>query len=207
MSQTKAQLIDSPINLNGADLTFPSTQGSAGQVLRNSSTAGTLEFATAGKLLQVVSNYTKRLSGSDILISKTASATTVPPLYGLEQDNRTYVDIETLTITPVSSTSTLILMGSVGPDAVTRSDRGAEGIVFVKDDTTGYGFGTFPGYDVTNLRTQYRPEYGLTIPVASGNTNSQTWDLKAFSYNEASGSTTNTYRVRNSSFIIMEVES
>lgn len=46
MSQTKTQLVTSPVNLNGADLTFPSTQGSANQFLRNGGTAGTLEFAT-----------------------------------------------------------------------------------------------------------------------------------------------------------------
>ena len=46
MSQTKTQLVASPLNLNGADLTFPSTQGSAGQYLRNTGTAGTLEFGT-----------------------------------------------------------------------------------------------------------------------------------------------------------------
>lgn len=54
MSQTKAQLIASPIDLNGAELTFPSTQGSANQVLKSGSTAGTLEFGTAGfKSMQV----------------------------------------------------------------------------------------------------------------------------------------------------------
>lgn len=59
MSQTKAQLIASPIDLNGAELTFPSTQGSAGQVLRNGSTAGTLEFADGGKVVQVAQTQAK----------------------------------------------------------------------------------------------------------------------------------------------------
>jgi len=205
MSQTKAQLIASPIDLNGAELTFPTTQGSAFQSLRNGSTAGTLEFGAS--VLQIVSNYTARASSDMITVSKTASSTTVPAKYGLGQDNREYADIETLTITPKSSTSTLVLMGTTGPDAITRSNRGAEGIVFVKDETTGYGFGTYPGYDVSNLRPQYSPEYGLTVAVTSGGTSAQTWDLKAFSYNEAAGSTTNIYRVRNSSFIIMEIAS
>ena len=55
MTQTKTQLVASPLNLNGADLTFPSAQGSANQYLRNSGTAGTLEFANGGKILQVQS--------------------------------------------------------------------------------------------------------------------------------------------------------
>ena len=36
------------------ELKLPATVGSAGQVLQNSSTAGTLEFGNAGKILQVV---------------------------------------------------------------------------------------------------------------------------------------------------------
>jgi len=36
------------------ELKLPATIGTAGQVLRNSSTAGTLEFGTLGKVLQVV---------------------------------------------------------------------------------------------------------------------------------------------------------
>ena len=35
------------------ELKFPATVGTAGQVLKNSSTAGTLEFGSAGKILQV----------------------------------------------------------------------------------------------------------------------------------------------------------
>lgn len=86
MSQTKTQLVASPLNLNGADLTFPSAQGSAGQYLRNSSTAGTLEFANGGKILktQTISNniYTLSNSGS-------------------------WLDALSFSYTPVSSTSTL----------------------------------------------------------------------------------------------------
>jgi hypothetical protein len=38
------------------ELKLPATIGTAGQLLRNSSTPGTLEFGTAGKILQVVGN-------------------------------------------------------------------------------------------------------------------------------------------------------
>ena len=48
-------------------LTLPSTVGSAGQVLKNSSTAGTLEFGGGGKVLQVVqyTNQTQSAITSD----------------------------------------------------------------------------------------------------------------------------------------------
>lgn len=53
---------DAPSNTSpsGTDvtLTLPTSAGSAGQYLRNSSTAGTLEFADGGKILQVVQGTT-----------------------------------------------------------------------------------------------------------------------------------------------------
>ena len=47
--------IDVPAAVSGGDisLTLPNGVGSAGQVLKNSSSAGTLEFADGGKILQV----------------------------------------------------------------------------------------------------------------------------------------------------------
>ena len=49
--------IDVPDAVSGGDvsLTLPNGVGTAGQVLKNSSTAGTLEFAQGGKILQVKS--------------------------------------------------------------------------------------------------------------------------------------------------------
>jgi hypothetical protein len=102
MSQTKTQLIDSPINLNGADLTFPSTQGSAGQYLRNSSTAGELEFADGGKILQIVQS-TK--TDTDSMTGKTFDD------LGLS-----------VTITPSSSTSKVLILCSASIGASTGYD-------------------------------------------------------------------------------------
>ena len=56
MSQTKTQLVASPLNLNGADLTFPSSQGSTNQFLKNGSTAGTLEFGNVNSFLDAQFN-------------------------------------------------------------------------------------------------------------------------------------------------------
>ena len=50
---------------NDLTLKLPATVGTAGQVLRNSSTAGTLEFAAAGKIIQTKIGYlTTELAGS-----------------------------------------------------------------------------------------------------------------------------------------------
>ena len=99
MSQTKTQLVASPLNLNGADLTFPSTQGSADQILRNGSTAGTLEFADGGKLVQFKSaEYTTRTSFTTIIHFDD----TVP-------QNTEGTEILTLAITPKSTSNKLII--------------------------------------------------------------------------------------------------
>jgi hypothetical protein len=102
MSQTKAQLIASPIDLNGAELTFPTTQGSAGQVLRNSSTAGTLEFANGGKILQVI-----QATETDIANSSTS----------------TYADTGlTASITPSSSSNKVLVLAYEGQCSKTAND-------------------------------------------------------------------------------------
>jgi hypothetical protein len=46
--------VKAPATAGSNTITLPTSNGSAGQYLRNSSTAGTLEFANGGKILQVV---------------------------------------------------------------------------------------------------------------------------------------------------------
>ena len=92
MTQTKTQLVASPLNLNGADLTFPSSQGSANQVLRNGSTPGTLEFANGGKILQVE----QTVNTSRASITATSTYTTIPNF--------------TVSITPSSSSSKILVL-------------------------------------------------------------------------------------------------
>lgn len=87
MSQTKTQLVSSPLNLNGADLTFPSSQGSANQFLRNGSTAGTLEFGAlvssnmpTGSILQVVQSSTStQVSVSTTSYTDTGLSASITP--------------------------------------------------------------------------------------------------------------------------------
>jgi len=69
-------------------LILPTGVGSAGQVLKNGSTAGTLEFANGGKILQVQSTVkTNRTSAS----------------------NFTFVDALTVNITPSSTSSNILV--------------------------------------------------------------------------------------------------
>ena len=70
------------------ELKLPATIGTAGQVLKNSSTAGTLEFANSGTLLQTV-------RGSD------TSEWNV--------SGQTYINAQALAVTPKSSTSKFMI--------------------------------------------------------------------------------------------------
>lgn len=85
-------------------LTLPTTAGTAGQVLKNSATAGTLEFGEAGKVLQVVSAMKKNQSSTS---STTAVST------GLS-----------LNITPVLQTSNIILTATIGAAGCSSNDFG-----------------------------------------------------------------------------------
>lgn len=85
-------------------LTLPQTIGSANQVLRNSGTAGTLEFADPGKVLQVVNAIKKDTASTN---STSAVAT------GLQ-----------LSITPKASTSKILLTASVGICGTNLNDFG-----------------------------------------------------------------------------------
>lgn len=80
-------------------LQLPTGVGTAGQVLKNGSTAGTLEFANGGKLVQFKSaEYTTR-----------TSVTTVIPFDDTVPQNDEGTEILTLAITPKSTSNKLII--------------------------------------------------------------------------------------------------
>ena len=189
----------------GSDINFtlPGSDGTSGQVLTTNG-SGTFSFANEGKVLQVIeaSNFS-RTNTSLQITQGTGGASS---LYGL-QASRTYGDVGTITITPKSATSKLFLSATVGFFGYNpKSDKGAHGLVFVENNTTGYDFSDYPLYDPTHQRTNYPMAETINMSINSANTNSRTWYLKAFSYNEAAGSSNNTIVIRNSSFTIMEIE-
>ena len=88
------------------ELKLPATIGTAGQVLRNSSTPGTLEFGTlsAGKILQVVSN-----TKTDIYSSTTAQSWT--DIGGVDQAGSG--SIFAVKITPSATSSKILINTSI----------------------------------------------------------------------------------------------
>ena len=87
--------IDVPDAVSGGDisLTLPNGVGSAGQVVKNSSTAGTLEFGNGGVILQVKQKHLITTDSQDL------TANTRAEVSGL------FVDI-----TPISASSDMLVM-------------------------------------------------------------------------------------------------
>lgn len=197
--------LDVPASI-GSDINFtlPGSDGTSGQVLTTNG-SGTFSFANEGKVLQIIesSNFSRTSSSLQITQPTAGSAA----LYGFVHSNRTYGDIESITITPKSATSKLFLSATVGFFGYNpRSSHGAHGLVFVENNTTGYDFSDYPGYDTLYIRTVYPAPEHISMSIDNTNTNTRTWYLKGFSYNEGSGNANNTLVVRNSSFTIMEIE-
>ena len=86
--------LDVPAAVSGGDisLTLPNGVGSAGQYLRNSGTAGTLEFANGGKILQVKQTHLNTTS------SQALTAETEAEISGLA-----------VTITPTTTDSNMLV--------------------------------------------------------------------------------------------------
>ena len=97
-SSGNSMSIAAPATNPASDLSLklPATIGSAGQVLQNSSTAGTLEFANAGKVLQAV---------TDVDEGSMTTNSTSWQWQGLD-----------VTITPSSTSSRILLLCTLGMD-------------------------------------------------------------------------------------------
>tara|TARA_B100001564_G_scaffold218252_1_gene183845 strand:+ start:140 stop:769 length:630 start_codon:yes stop_codon:yes gene_type:complete len=179
---------------------LPGADGSANQVLKTDA-SGSLSFIEKGKVLQCKVNYDATM----VTVSNTTGNQS--SLYGLTY-YRVYGDLNTITITPKSSTSTMIIQGLSGGTNTTSSfpTTGAYGVVAVLDNTTGFDNTSYQYYPLaTSLGTGlYLPNTEVQGHYAAGNTNAQTWRLKGYSYTE--GSNTCVVRFIKHHLIIWEVE-
>ena len=184
--------IDAPNTASNFSLTAPIANGTLDTTGR------------AGNVLQVVTSNHQFLGTNAILVSKDTTAANA--LYGSSVANREYGDLASVTITPTYADSVLLINAQAGMGSITRSDRGAQGIVIVKDNATIYDNSTYPHYDALNLQQSYASDQTIAIAVSAVNTNAQTFYLKGFAYNEASGSTTHIARFMSHSLSVMEVK-
>ena len=185
---------------------LPQTDGSSGQFLRTDG-SGALSFATppdtTGKVLQCKVNYINDL----VTVSNTSGGQSSQ--YGLT-GGRVYGNLNTIDITPVSSSSTMILQGVSGGtnSPHTYPIQGAYGIVCVLNENPA---GAIDNTDYQYYQLQYSLHTSGYLPntvcqghYAAGNTNQQTWRLKGYAYTE--GSNTCTIRYIKHHLIVWEVE-
>ena len=187
-----------------ANKTFklPGSDGSSGQFLKTDG-SGALSFDSiaVGKVLQCKVSYDSTM----VTVSNTQGGQS--SLYGLTY-SRVYGDLNTITITPVSATSTMIIQGLSGGTNQPQNLPvvGAYGVVAVLDNTTGYDNTDYQYYPLANsLYTGlYLPNTEIQAHYTAGNTNAQTWRMKGYSYTE--GSNTCIIRFIKHHLIVWEVE-
>jgi len=156
----------------------------------------------AGNIVQVKA-ATPVYGGS--IISCTKTTATAAALYGLTA-NRAYADLLSVTITPQSASNTLIFLANVGYDIGTQSNKGAHGVVIVRDNTLGLEInGSYPWYDALVTKPDYSPPDYVSAVYSASNTNAQTWYLKSFCYNEADGNSSEITNCISRSFVVLEI--
>jgi len=194
------------ISFPSADTIKFSTGGVERMSITNSGVTGT--GISEGKVLQVkVSQNTGNVSAVHNSSSSDSSQ------FGL-QGYRTYGDLNTIQITPISATSTLIFQGHVGCNSGSYSTAGSYGNVavqFVGDVSSGV---LRSAHDMTNaqwypLGTAFHtgghlPSVFVVGHYALSNTDTVSWVHKGYSYEDGSG--TNSISFRNAHFMIMEVD-
>ncbi len=177
--------------------------GAAGKVLKVNSSANGLEYGAGSPVLQCKVSY------SASIVTVTHSGTADTNLFGLG-GNRVYGDLNTITITPVSATSTMIIQGLSGmTDAGSgyHNSTGAFGVVAIlNNSSTGAIDNTdFQFYPESSTlgNNFYPPNVAVQGSYASGNTSAQTWRMKGYTYRESG---TNRSKFAKSHLIIWEVE-
>ena len=190
-----------------ANRTFklPGADGTAGQFLKTDG-SGALSFATppdTGKVLQCKTNY----DSSMVTVSNTSG--NQGGLYGLTS-TRVYGNLNEITITPVSSSSTMILQGISGVTNSPHSypNQGAYGIVCVLNESSAGAIDNtnYNAYQLRNLMgtSGYLPFVSCQGHYAAGSTSQQVWRLKGYSYTE--GSNLCTIRYIKHHLTVWEVE-
>ena len=156
-----------------------------------------------GKVLQCKTNYINDM------VTDTNTSGDQAGLFGLG-GYRVYGDLNTITITPVSSSSTMILQGISGCTNSPNSypAQGAYGIVCVLNNSSAGSIDNtnYNAYQLNNLMGNhgYLPLVNVQGHYAAGNTNEQTWRLKGIAYTE--GYNTCTIRYINHHLTVWEVE-
>ena len=186
--------VKAPATAGSNTITLPTSNGSANQYLKNGSTAGTLEFANGGKLLQVVS----------VLDGDHATTTAIIPLDDTKPQNTEGAEFLTAAITPTSSTSKLWINVTVNL-AANPADTVAMALF---QDSGADALAATLGYMPTNNGSQVMT---LNHYMTAGTTSATTFKLRAGNTNAGTiamnGGTTSRYfgGTASSGITIMEI--
>ena len=143
-------------------LQLPTGVGSAGQVLKNSSTAGTLEFANGGKLVQFKSaEYTTRTSTNSAI-----------PFDDTVPQNTEGTEIITLAITPASTSNKLVIEFFM---PFWDGDSVRVGTVALFQDSTADALAVG---GCVNASDAYAEQLGLIHIMDAGTTSSTTFKIR-----------------------------
>jgi hypothetical protein len=170
----------------------------------NQITAGAIEPTDLPSGTIVQAKWVQQSAGNITVTNSTGGQSS---LYG-QPSNRVYVDVVSVSITPVSASNRLLFLCHAGQTAGGASTQNlcAWGIVLVKDNTTGYETGDYPWYSSAGSWSgtigAYPPDQHYQYTLSAGSTSSQTFYLKGWAYSEGN-SITSTFRA--SSMIILEV--
>tara|TARA_B100001109_G_scaffold89340_1_gene72956 strand:+ start:117 stop:755 length:639 start_codon:yes stop_codon:yes gene_type:complete len=196
--------LTTPTSNPASNITFklPQADGSANQVLKTDA-SGSLSFIEKGKVLQCKVNY------NETMVTVTNAVGGDSSEYGLT-GGRAYGDLTTVTITPKSSTSTMVIQGVSGctNSGVSYPSQGAYGVVAILNNAaTGAVDNTnYQAYQLSNLMgtSGYLPSVFCQGHYAAGSTTEQVWRLKGYAYTEGSNSCQIRYIKQH--LIIWEVE-
>jgi len=156
-------------------------------------------------LTQVASGLIASVAASTLTGSQSIPKSTLPTGSVLQVQNsygativtvansgsgRVYVDLLTISYTPVSASNKIVLLGTVGFNSFNaRSALGAFGSVFNVDGTV-YDFGSYPWYNGTQMYPNYPPDTTITRTLAMPTGSAFNIKLQGFSYNEGTGTMT-----------------
>jgi len=125
--------------------------------------------------------------------------------YGSNQSNRTYVEASKIDITPKTTSSRLLCIGSVGWSNMSGIATGAHGLVITLDDTSLIDTEDFPNYpsNSSSWSSGYWPASHSMGVFQLSDGNEKSIRLRPFGYAEAGNS--GTARYRGYSLTVLEI--
>tara|TARA_B100000963_G_scaffold355074_1_gene372664 strand:+ start:1089 stop:1667 length:579 start_codon:yes stop_codon:yes gene_type:complete len=177
---------------SGTTITIPS-----GKTLKSTNTP----IIGSGNVVQSAFDYAKTYTTN----VSWAYASGGSALYGSNQSNRTYVEASKIDITPKTTSSRLVCIGTVGWSNMSGIATGAHGLVITLDDTSLIDLEDFPNYPSNSgsWSAGYWPASHSMGVFQLSDGNQHSIRLRPFGY--AEGGNSGTARYRGYSLTVLEI--